>query len=759
MPRTALLLLISLLGLTALTAADSAGTDTRPAPRSVTLASPLTTIVRADELSRDPITSIHAALVVPGDAPADLGVGAFVTDDDGRWHQSLHQATLTPGMHAIRFDFDQTTPIGEPHRGAWDAYQANSVHRAGLFFWSASASTSTVTITQLRTDHSSRDTDDLEGETGQLTDFAITGATWRDGAWHCTTGQRIALSVRPDPFPADPFANDSFALTASLIPAEGTPIQRRGFYYEPIAIHDLGSGEAFSPAGPARFAVRFRPGQPGRYQIRLEPRWHSRTRSTIVGELVVSGEPWDEFARVDEHDPRFFSTGSDAFVWPIGINARSINDPRGAERVGSRLSPNRPWFAYEAYLDRWAAGGLTAAEIWMSSWNLALEWRNDWPGFGGVGRYSQANAERLDRLLDAAWERGIRINLVIHNHGQASSKTDAEWNNNPYNRSLHDSSEGGTINRAGDFFTDPDALAGQDQLRRYITARYADHPAILGWKLWTEMNLTNGSKQDLRDWHVQAAARWEALDPYNHPVSSHWSGNYRTPDRAIVAQGGMDYICIDAYHGRRDDQRGTLFADLTWEGIHHRWHGLGQFNKPIMVTEYGGNWDACPEPQLLAEHHHGPWAALVSGYAGSPMLWWLEWVDQDARYEPFHAVKTFIAGEDLRSRPQSKARAVDLTATTQGLPLWCRAWTRPGRILGYVLDPNWGYDGVREPTITGGSVHIGDNVGPGTMILEWWDCDTGAVLSRDTLAHAGGPLDLPMADFTRHRAFKLWRAP
>ncbi len=50
-------------------------------------------------------------------------------------------------------------------------------------------------------------------------------------------------------------------------------------------------------------------------------------------------------------------------------------------------------------------------------WNLGLEWRGDWNGFYGVGRYNQLNAWRLDHSARPAAEAlgGMRINLVIHN--------------------------------------------------------------------------------------------------------------------------------------------------------------------------------------------------------------------------------------------------------------------------------------------------------------------------------------------------------
>lgn len=745
-------MLRSLLLVPLLILASGAEPDAPAASRTVTLASPLTTVIPAEVVPDGGVGGIAVRLTVGSDAPDDLGIGAFFSDDDGRWHQILHDGRLAPGDHALRFDLDAVTPIAERHRSAWNPYQAERVAEAGVFLWSAQASRATIEVEALTVTAADADPG---ANAGRLHDVRVDGAEWRDGVWHCGTGERLTLTVRPDPFPAMPFTTDAFALAARLEAPDGRVIRRRGFYHEPVRLIDRGSHETARAAGPAAFSVRFRPRTPGRYRLVAEPRWgDGAPRRVTLGTVEVTGAAWNGYVRVDPEDPRFFSTGDGDFVWPIGLNARSVNDPRGAERTGSRLTPDRGWHAYRAYLDRWAAGGVTAVEVWMSSWNLALEWRGDWPGYGGVGRYHQGNAARLDRLLDAAWKRRIRVNLVIRNHGQGSHNVDAEWENNPYNQ-RH---PGGTLEHPRELFTDDDALAGQERLRRYLTARYADHPAILGWKLWTEVNLTNSRDPDRRTWHEQAAARWAELDPYDHPVTTHWSGDYRTPDRQIVAQDGIDYVCIDAYHRRQNGKRGTILADLLVDGLHHDFRGLAQFDKPVLVTEYGGNWNAAPQPQLLSEHQHGPWAALVSGYAGAPMLWWLEWIDQSGRYAPYHAVGRFLDGEDLRSRTGSAARSEELTAEAAERDLWCRTWTRPGRLLGYLLDPDWAYDGSASISIDDAAITVGDQIMGGPMVVEWWDCDTGRQHQRDAFQHPGGALVLRPPSFARHCAFKLYRA-
>jgi hypothetical protein len=181
--------------------------------------------------------------------------------------------------------------------------------------------------------------------------------------------------------------------------------------------------------------------------------------------------------------------------------------------------------------------------------------------------------------------------------------------------------------------------------------------------------------------------------------------------------------------------------------------GLSNLGKPVLVTEFGGSAGATSRARMAIEHAIGPWAGLVSGHAGSPMLWWFEWLDQEERFGVYGALNRFLAFEDLRD-PQAGCIAPNPTGKTGGL--WCRAWSRPGRALGYLLDNDWGRGGV-ERAIGGAGVRLPGEVKAGAMRLEWWDADRGVVVQRKDFEHPGGTLDLPAPDFRRHLAFKLIR--
>ncbi|MBA3686597.1 MAG: hypothetical protein H0W72_15345, partial [Planctomycetes bacterium] len=694
---------------------------------SVPLRSPLVSRVELPwRISGDRHVAVRVQ--VPDAAPDDLGLGAFVCDRHGRWFQRTRDGVLAAGSHEAFFALTAAEPLrSEPERMAWSPEAGALCDRSGLFLWSAHAGDGVSVAVDCR----------LSASTPVAGAHRLLDLGWSPEA---RTGERWQLACRPDPYPANPYDPASFTLEALVTGPDGRELSIPAFHDQPMRGADRGDCEEVVADGAAGFRVRLRPRLPGSHRIRLIARWADGTQiESELPPLVVDGEPWDDYVRVDAEDRRFFRDAR-GFHWPIGLNIRSLNDVRCQETLGTRLTPDRGSLAYAAYLDRLAASGADAVEIWMAAWNLGLEWRSDWRGFHGQGRYNEGNAWRLDQVLDHAWRRGVRVNLVIMNHGQGSIGNDHEWELSPYNRS-----NGGRIDTAAELFTDPWALAGQEAYRRYLCARWADHPAVLGWKLWSEVNLTQAGA-NVVPWHERACARWAALDIYDHPITSHWAGDYTSPDRGVVALPGLDYVCIDAYH-----QGGSL-PDLI-EASTLAGNGLAQYGKPVLVTEYGASWGAGPSDQIAAELASTPFVAAVTGHGGSPMLWWYEWVDQGERWAPYGAVRRFLVGEDLRGGASRR-----LPATAEGVQLWCRCWQKPGRILGYALDTAW----VRRGGPAGAHAQLKIPLGAiaaGSVAIEWWDADRGVVLDRATIAHPGGDLVLAGPPLIRHLAFKLTRLP
>lgn len=696
----------------------------------VELRAPLTTI--AEFPAPAGARAVAVRLVVPPGAPADLGAGLAMRDRDGGWWQRAFSGPLPPGEHRFTVPLAADELAAEPPPAAWAPMRR--AERLAVYLWSARPSRVRVMAS-------------VEPAGRPSAPVAARLLAVEPGPQRLAVGERYEASCLPDPFPDDPW-DDEVSISLVIAGPDGVRTVA-GFLREPMRSSDRGDREDMLPAGPLAWAVRFRPRVPGMHRLRLKARWRDgRAAACDLPAVEASGAPATHLAVVDPADPRFFSVDG-AFWWPIGLNLHNPYDTRSVKVNGTRLTPARGTRTYDAILDRLAAAGGDAAEIWMSSWNVGLVWRDDWPGFHGLDGLHLANAERLDAILDRAWSRGMRLKLVINNHGQASPKTDSEWRHNPLNRA-----NGGPLAEPAEVFTHPAALAQQERLRRYIVARWADHPAVWGWKLWSEVDLTAGRGQPLVDWHEQAAARWRELDPSGRAVTTHWAGNYRRANPAICALPGIGYISLDAYRRVGSDRDGPALADLLAGSIHDPAQGLGRFGKPVLVTEFGAGSGDSPEDARAVDHHTGGWLGLVSGHAAAPMLWWWEWVDQEERWSPYGALRRYLDGEDLRG---PGARSVQFAADAAGRSLWCRAWVRPGRALGYVLEPQWGARGGEAPSLSGARVRVGDQVAAGQLELACWDADLGVETARIAIAHGGGGLELELPAFRGHLAWKLVR--
>lgn len=721
-----------------------------PVVERVQLAGPLAVAVRVPGIRTEAVGGVSATLVVPANAPADLRVAGFARHADGTWFQGAPVGPLTPGRWQVELPL--TAGLGATVAGIqpgewWSAFGQLRTADAGVLFSSASTSDAVIGIDALQAHPAAPvPTPDTSagaaGAVGAITDLELPGLTAAGCQLH--TGERWALRFRPSPWPLRPDHAEGFQAELVVRDEVGVEVARvLAFHRQPIELHDRGDQEIATPVGRPFYEVRYRPSDAGVYTATLETRWaDAPVQSMALPNLVVEGEPWREIVQVDPNDPRFLATQSGELVWPVGVNLHSAYDRRSVERIGTRLTPFRPWSVYRDILPRMAANGVDTVEIWLAPWNLALEWTGDWHGYHDLDGYNHGNIERVDRIIDLCESLGLHVILVYRNHVTATQGK--LWRSNP----LHQAS-GGHLRHTTERFTDPVALAADARHRRAIVARWADSPAILAWKLWSEQNLTRGNREARTEWHRIASADLQAIDPYHHPVTTHWSGNLRGVEAPIASIDTLDLVVLNAY------KTGDNHLDqMLWDTMYEPRRGLLHLGKPILITEYGGSWTAGSPPVLSADLQAGPWLAMTAGHAGAPMHWWWEWIDQSGSFHSYRAIQRFLEGEDQRGAEATSSR---LAADTDGIV--ASAWVRPGRLLGHVLDQPWAKAGVEPAAVhTGVQLTIGTNVEPGAMQIAWYDCATGAELSRSTHRHEGGPLVIVVPTFQRQLAFKAWRS-
>ncbi|MEK7412287.1 MAG: hypothetical protein AAB263_03090, partial [Planctomycetota bacterium] len=705
---------------------------------AVHLQSPLTTVV---PLNDDAATydSIQVEVIVPTDAPTKLGIGVWRSDRSGRWYQRIHPTMLTVGRHEIRFQLDGLAALKpEGHRGLWTAAADGS--KLGLLFFSDQSNAATLLVHT----HAIASPATIPVRTS-LVDLELDGFDGRVA--HATTARRWELHARPVPYPADPFDPAVFRMNLIVTEPDGTQRTFAGFHDQNVQPNDEGNRVTYTAVGAPRFSIRFRARVPGIHRLRLVTSSRQGPDRVIsLSDLHVRGLPGDGIVHVDGDDPRFFSVNG-RFVWPLGHSLHSNYDTRSVQVLHSKLTVNRGQFTRQALLERLVAHGGTGCEIWLSAWNLGLEWIPTWPGYHGPGNYHDGHAWEIDRFLDAAERLGVRANVSIYNHGMArgGGGAEEEWRFHPFNVV-----NGGWLDQPSGLFTDDRAFAYQQRMFRYLAARYGDSPALLGWKLWAEVNLVQAPVPAVEDWHRRASEALHKVDPYQHPVTTHWCGDWHNANRTITSLPTVNYVTIDAYHGVTASVANVL-NNSTHNPLAPK-SGLADIGKPIVVTEFGGNWDACAEPRLIAEHAIGPWVGLVSGHAASPMLWWFEWIDQGERYGVYRALSRFIAGEDLRGKT---AQCVAPTVTAGKTALWCRAWRNDQRWLGYIVDLAWSMAGGSAASWDGCTLMLEADVAPGTLLIEWWNADNGNIVTTAKLVHSGGKPAFAVPPFAGHLAFKV----
>ena len=452
----------------------------------------------------------------------------------------------------------------------------------------------------------------------------------------------------------------------------------------------------------------------GRYVNGRNPCWKARFASSETGEHRVSQitivdesgptkiDPKVTFTcvestakgiiRADQRDPYYLRYSNRSAYLPIGHNVCWLPD-----------GPTD----WEHYFTSMGAVGENWTRIWMTHFyeGQILEWSSShWRGyFEGVGRFSLEMGWKLDRIIELAEENGIGIQLVLQHHGQFSTTTNSNWDENPYNIT-NAGADGGFLKRPDDFFTDSKAIRLTKYKYRYIVARWGYSSAILAWELWNEVQYTDGwrnNQPSVAAWHGEMADYIASIDPFDHLIttSSDTSGF-----EALWSLDNIDVIQVHHY----GSETIAFFTNTTTR--------LTSYGKPIIMGEFGVgrtgsvdvpecNYDGLSEPyktqifEALALHN-GIWSAFHLK-SGAHLWWWDCYIEPLNLYDQFSALSMYAEGEDPAAHNLSKANL-----DTTGLPKWILV--SPG------LSDFWAISTQTEFTVQP------DGTVPGTENLSTW---------------------------------------
>ncbi len=365
-------------------------------------------------------------------------------------------------------------------------------------------------------------------------------------------------------------------------------------------------------------------------KIQLEPMMKARKNPRS---FIVKGGKWG-FA--DEQGKPF---------WPIGFN------------LGWQ-SPGLPDLTQT--IKEMGNSGLNWTRIWTNHWDQKNPW---WPLDRKVepGTLDQTNLSRWADLVDACEANGVRFQWVLFHHGQWTTRTNPNWDENPWN-----TKNGGFLADPKEFFTNPRAKKLAKIWLRYAVARWGHSDSIMAWELFNEVEWVNAivekREETVGAWHKEMMKFVRDQDPYDHLVTT---------------SSGMElpiYESADYYqpHGYPPSVAAMIFSQPKTT------------DKPIFYGEVGpGDLMAQGSPQVAAIRD-GIWSGLLNLHAGAGQYWTWDLVYRDKLFPEFtYASRILQAIQPFGS----DWKVVDVAVSEK---LGSNLTFIPGRGWG----PNVGYDFV-----------------------------------------------------------------
>lgn len=465
--------------------------------------------------------------------------------------------------------------------------------------------------------------------------------------------ERFELAVTLEGQFANPFDPEAVALDATFTTPSGRTETIPGFFWQGFERSRVDGAERLKSTGESGWQVRYRPTQPGEYQYRVVLRVAGQAVGSREGTFRATGSGHPGFVRIAKGNPRMFEYDDGSPYFAVGENV--CWPGKGAT------------YEYDNYWTRLAEQGANYARLWIGPFDaFTLERASRGPDDpAGLGRYDQEGAWRIDYVLDQAEAKGIRILFCIDSFNSLRiTPPYAMWKNCPYNAAL-----GGPIERPEQFFTNETARKLFRNRLRYIAARWAHSPSIFAWEFWNEVNIIEKYvSADSAAWHAEMARALRAADPHRHLITTSWAGFEGDP--AVDALPEMDFIQSHQY-GARDPA--ALMIDVCRRKAR-------DFRKPHYFGEFGTGTEAegTGEDREGVHLHNGLWSGVVSGAAGTAMLWWWDsYVEPNRLYRHFGPVVAFTKDIPYHAVEYRPATIASIAYAGDAPPPRWEDWTLP----------------------------------------------------------------------------------
>ncbi len=355
--------------------------------------------------------------------------------------------------------------------------------------------------------------------------------------------------------------------------------------------------------------------------------------------------------------------------------------------------------------------------------------------------YSVQNLKVIDTIVRNAEQRGIHLVFTLWDHPQLRDNTHA-WGDGRWATT-------NGFRRLGDidsFFSGDEAWAWQENLYRYLIARWGYSPAIGLWQTVSEVNGTNAYEQT-DPWHERVNAYFAANDPYRHPTTASKSGD-------VDWLAGWLAMDVPQVHLYEFDDGAVAAAAVIADWTQQMWDAAA---KPNWIGEFGVT-DAAQYPELF---HNAIWAALGAGAAMTPAEWnsggaWGRLTD-DMKAD-LGRLAQFVAEVPLA---HWNPHAVSISSSDPAV----RGWGVAGEEGGLIWVQDAALEGqpiaaVRANTTARSGVQIAvDGLAAGVYAATPYDTWQGVFLEPLSLTcSAGQPCTLTLPDFTADIAIRLQNA-
>ncbi len=660
---------------------------------------------------------------LPDRGLSEISFKCYIKDSEWNWFETGLFRLRGGESREINIDVSPASFEWKPlnHLKSWDSHSAMDIGEFGIIFFFQKKYTGPVFI------------DSFELVRTSLPDRKIYLYNFEVPRVNARTFEKYEISFSSSYVPSNPFDTGEFKIAGKFTSPSGKVSEVNAFYFHDYLRQLESDGENLYPYGTCFWKLRYTPQEEGShiYSIGVY-RNGIRVSGMEDGRFTAERSRKKGFVRWDRKDPFYLSFQNGQFFYPIGHTLRSDDDQRSPYRYEFEPPKRMGTSAYDDYFRKMSANGENYARIWMSAWWAGIEWNPYYaPHYRGLGRYSVENAWRLDYVLDSAEKNDIYVDLTLINHGQFG-RPDAEWRDNPYNIL-----NGGMLKSADEFFTDSTAMEYFRRRLDYIISRWGYSRNIVFWELWNEIDLTlNYNTQNVKKWHETMHPYLRRIDPYKHPITTHYCR--RDADPVVWAIPQIEMIVGNSYNAEMVKFVLDFFTKRK------------PFEKPMLINEYGVGRNRTSVENNL---HAGIWASSMTPMTGSALFWWWPFIDHFDLYFHYRALAEFWKGVDRREK---KYQLTDAKISQGEKDIGVIGIQNGNEGFFWVYAEKVFNDKRPVDTWTGKAGRIRFNsFSPGTYSLEAWDTYRGSILFKKEVILSEKNMEIDIPEFTRDIAIKM----